>query len=269
MDAEAVVRQGFGLILAAVAVALLGLAVLVVFWGRGGLFDRGLTATVALHDFALPADYSVDPLAISDALVAQMLQRTQSDVALRLMLEQDTADMLREIAIPRLVNAGVVRRIFDEMPGIGTVIAMPDYHALARVTLSNRGAADLADVALTLPGAIRAQGVEAAVHEGDIASVRLPALAAGETAQITVWLALSPTEIAARAGEIRVGSQAGGRGAVQLYAALTGWGGAELQVRPWARWMAAAFVTAAVALALAALVMRLGLALRGTRFLGG
>lgn len=260
-------RRTLALILALLLLAGLAAAGILVLVGQGDALDRrGLRAAVSLGPFAVPEGFDVDPAVISDELVARMQARVDTDLALGLLLGEEEVAILRDQAIPRIVNAGVLRRMLEEMEGLGTVIEVAGVRALAEVEVANRGPAPLADVSLTMPAATRAEGLAGPapalrVHEGDLASVTLPALAAGEVARLRLWLALPPAEVAARGREVRLGAAGGVEGSVRLYAAMTGWSGADLQVRPLARWIIAGLL----ALVAVGAVGVMGLALRPAR----
>lgn len=259
------------LILAGLAVLAVSLVSFLVLMGNAEVLDRQpLVARVTLAPFALPAGYAVDPVAITDELVARMRSRVDNDMALQMMLGTEESVILREQAVPRLVNAGVLRRMLEEMEGLGTVIEMADYHALAEVEIRNRGTVPLEDVALVLPGAGRIEGIAGAAPvleagENGLAAVTLPALQPGEVSRFRLWLVPSPEELAVRAGEIRLGAATDPSGTVHLYSSQTKWNGAALQVLPWARWLIAGLLGLMALGSLAAVALSLGAVLRKPR----
>ncbi|MZR14948.1 hypothetical protein GQE99_18150 [Maritimibacter sp. DP07] len=256
--------------IASAAIAMSCIAALMVMTGRWEQV-RGtpLTADVVLNEVAVPSDYNIDPVVISKELVARMQNRSQNDLALNILLGDEGNALLRDRAVPRLVNPGVVRRMVQEMEGLGSVIAFADYHSYGRVTVTNRSDTALEDVAMTLPTALRAErdGERLALGEHDdaLASVTLGRMEPGAAQTISVWFAADPGVISGRASDMRVGADAGVRGAVRTYQASTRWNGSELQVRPWARWLVAGMLTAVTVAALAALALLLVTAIRRAR----
>ncbi|MBV7407713.1 hypothetical protein [Maritimibacter sp. DP1N21-5] len=256
--------------LVSLAIAATCLAVLTVLTGRwDALRGVPLTGQIVLNDIAVPADYVIDPLVISDELVARMQKRSEADLALNILLGENGNELLRDRAIPRLVNAGVVRRMLDEMEGLGTVIAFGDYHAFGRVRVTNRGEDVLNTVALVMPEIARAERsgepLEVRAHENGLMSVALDTLDPGEAAEIAVWFTSTPDALLAQEDSFGLGALGALRGEMHVYRPSTGWNGAELQVRPWARWIVAAVLSAVCVAALATLALLIAGAIRGRR----
>lgn len=246
--------------IASAAIAALCIAALLVMTGRWeAVRGTPLTADVVVNEVAVPADYAIDPVVVSDELVKRMQRRSETDLALNILLGENGNTLLRERAVPRLVNAGVVRRMVQEMDGLGTVIAFADYHSFARIVVTNRSGAELTDVALTLPAAARAerdgQILDLREHKNGLTSVSFDTMAPGEQVALSVWFTDAPGVVASRAGDMRVGASGGVRGSVRTFQSVTHWNGAELQVRPWARWLVAGVLTAVTVAALAALAL--------------
>ena len=256
--------------LVSLAIAATCLAVLTVLTGRwDALRGVPLTGQIVLGDLAVPADYAIDPVVVADELVARMQKRSEADLALNILLGDNGNELLRDRAIPRLVNAGVVRRMIDEMDGLGTVIAFADYHAFGRVRVTNRGDETLSTVAVVMPEIARAefagQRLDVRGHDNGLFSVTLDALAPGETAEIAVWFTQSPEALLAQEAHFGLGAMGAMRGELHVFRPTTGWNGAELQVRPWARWIVAGVLTAVCVAALAALGLLVIGAIRGRR----
>src|SRR6056297_284384 len=244
------------------SLSLAALAVLSGQWARGGL-----VAEVRLAPFALPATIGIDDEEIALALSTRLQQRVERDTALRLLLGGEGRDRMREVVVPRLLNAGVIRRLIEDTPSLGAMIEAEAYRGLATVRIENRTGAELTDVAITLPEALRAEragdAVPLARHGESLRSITLPALAANESASLTIWMAAPPEALAARAGEMRLGavrqSGTGGQsaageaeaedGIVQLRGQPGAWIGADLEIRPWARWLVAGLLALLGALA--------------------
>jgi hypothetical protein len=236
---------------ASLALGILAAAALAALGGMAtGLGRSGLSADVALHPFVLPSDFGLDADAVAAALVTELQDRLAADIAIRLLLEEEENTIMGEVVLPRLINAGVFRRIFAGLPGIGSVTALTDVRAIAQVTVRNTTENRLTDIALLVPGLLRGQGglvVPAADGPG---SVTLPALAPGESADLTLWLATD-------APPLSLGAAGGLRGDLRTYRALTGWRGADLQVMGWARWLVAGLLGLALVAAAAGLFLSL------------
>lgn len=236
---------------ASLALGLGAAAALAAFGGLAAQLGRGgLSAEVTLHPFVLPADFGLDADAVATALVAELQDRLAVDIALRMLLEEEDNAIMADVVLPRLINAGVFRRIFAGLPGIGSITALAEVRTVARVTLRNDTENPLTDVALLVPGLLRGEGGTITPATDAPGSVTLPALAPGATADLTLWLSTDRPEI-------RLGAAGALRGDVRTYGALTGWRGADLQVIGWARWLVAGLLALALATAAAGLVLSL------------
>lgn len=237
--------------LALLLVLALSLAGLAVFTGAARMWNtNALSAEVRLQPLALPSDVSLDTVAVADALVAEMRSTAERDVALRLSLGQENADKIGEVVVPRLVNSAVIRRMIEAVPALQTVLRLPELETLARIDLHNTGTVPLEDVALTLPGLVRAEeasGTPVSVVETQtgLTAVNAGALAAGETREITAWLSV-PLDGGTVRGQVALGAANDIDGAVFIHPA-SGWVGEDLAIHPWARWLVAA-ILAGVAL---------------------
>jgi hypothetical protein len=242
------VAQSLALFLV-LAVSLAGLAV---FTGVARLWAvSDLSAEVRLQPLSLPSDVGLDTVAVAEALVAEMQEHAEGDVALRLSLGSENSEKITEIVIPRLVNSAVIRQLIETVPALQTVIALPELKAVARIELRNTGAVPLEDVALTLPRLVRAErpgGEMAGVAETQTGLTALNAgtLAAGEVREIVAWLAAPIEGTGEVRGQIALGAAGGIDGAVFIHPAR-GWMGEDLAIHPWARWLVAA-ILAGVAL---------------------
>jgi len=192
-------------------------ALLVVLGGWGRIAGSDLKARVQMHQIKVPAGYEIDPRRISDELVRRMQRRSEVDMALRVLLGEEGNELLRERAVPRLLNAGVLRRMIDEMDGLGTVIAFAEYKAWSEITVTNSGASLLEDVAITLPHAVQAEtasggAIELRKHDGNLSSTALGHLKPGMSLTLIVWFDRVPEQVVARSSEIRIGAAVGSRG---------------------------------------------------------
>jgi hypothetical protein len=256
--------------------ALIGwacVAALLVLVGRwDDVVGPPLVGDLVLHEVQVPAAFKIDPVLIADELVKRMQRRSESDLALRILLGDKGNELLRDRAVPRLVNAGVVRRMVEEMEGLGTVIAFGSYRSYAPISIRNTGETTLDDVAITLPHAVLAERgdgggpLEISEHDAALGAISLGRLAPGAAVLIHAWFDEPPAAIAARGDAIRLGADGGVRGNMRVYPAAAGWNGADLQVLPWARWLIAAVLAAVAFAAFATLALTAANAWQRLRF---
>jgi len=235
-------------------------ATLAIFGKWPDLFGRQLSAEIQLSEVELPAAFRIDPVLISNEISSRMTQRTETDTALRIMLNAGQNELLRNRAIPRLVNAGVIRRMLGDMEGLGTVIDFSTYKSYARVTIENRSPRALNDVALVLPYARRAERLDQEelvfrLLDGSIGAISIPTLQPKETAEINVWLDTPSSNIVEQESRILLGAAESIRGGVRLYGATSNWNGADLEVFVWARWLVALFCVSIAFGAMAGVVL--------------
>ena len=235
-------------------------ALLVMLGGWERISGPTLSARVLIHPLQVPSTYAIDDEVISDELVRRMTRRAEMDAALRIMLGNETNEMLRERAIPRLLNAGVLRRMIQEMEGLGAVIAFAGYRSWGEVSVINSGPETLQDVAITLPFADRVElaggeALERKAFEGELAAISLGTLDAGEIKTVQVWFNATAEDVAARGRDFRIGADGGVRGSVNLYDPARTWNGAELEIEVWARWLIAAILALAAFAAFGALFL--------------
>jgi hypothetical protein len=235
-------------------------ALLVILGGWERIAGPDLKARLLVHQVKVPAGYEIDPNRISDELVRRMQRRSEMDMALRVLLGDEGNALLRERAVPRLLNAGVLRRMIDEMDGLGTVIAFAGYRAWSEVTVSNSSALPLEDVAITLPHAAHAETaaggfIELSKHDRDLSSATLGRLEPGESLALFVWFDQPPEQVMARSSDIRIGADGEVRGRSLVYDPDHAWNGADLEVEPWARWLVAAVLSVITCACLAVLTL--------------
>lgn len=245
---------------------LIGAACLAALLVLFGMWDRvagnPLSARVLIHPLQVPSTYSIDDKDISGELVRRMTVRAERDAALRIMLSDEVNKTLRERVIPRLLNAGVLRRMIKDMQGLGTVIAFAGYGSWAEIAVTNSGGEALEDVAITLPFAARVEtsagdALELKTYGGGLGAASFGSLAAGETMHLRAWFEAPAPDVASRSHDIRIGADGGVRGKVSLYDPARGWNGAELEIEPWARWLIAGLLAFAASAAFAALILLL------------
>lgn len=230
-----------------VAVSALAAATTLVVIGKWhDLFGPRFSAEIQLHEVAVPSTFRIDPVLISDEIATRMTKRTETDTALRIMLSAGQNELLRERAIPRLISAGAIRQMLDDMEGLGSVRDFATYKSYAQVRIENQTAEVLSDVALVLPHAKTAESPGAVnldfrLAEGEIGAISIPALNPGETVDLNVWFDGVPKKIVERKSRILLGADGGIRGGVRVYGATSNWNGADLEILLWARWLVAVF----------------------------
>lgn len=212
------------------------------------LAPGGLKADVVLADYPLPDGFGLAPQEVSDFLVAEMQERVLGDVAMRLILGTDNQQKLHDVIIPRLLNAGVIRKMIKEVQPLADVLSIGQFKSTARIVVRNDGAATLTDVAMIVPDATRAEdgsGVVSIVPtQPGLSAINLGDMAPGEQKSITVWRSaaadFSPTAI----GQFSLGAAKGIRGQFDVLGARD-WLGAGLEKFTWARWLVAGLLAAA------------------------
>lgn len=227
-------------------------------WSVSALWQPKLVAEIRVQDFDLPANFSMDPNEVSDELSAQLQRRATSDAALRFLLGGEGQQQVAEVVVPRLLNAGVIRRMISEMDTLGTVLEATEFHGLVTGHIRNDGDTPLAEVALTLPGALRAEVNDGTVLDiaeprEDLSVVNFGTLEAGDDVPFMVWLDRPASTLAALPQFVRTGSR-GSDGVVEMRG-NENWFGADLEVAPWARWLIAGLLTLGTVLAFVALAM--------------
>jgi len=155
--------------------------------------DRGLSARVAVTDFPLPTGFGIAPEAVVEYLSTTMMARSETDIALRIALGTDGLARLGEVAIPRLLNAGVIRTMVRDVPQLADTFRLAELRAVAPIIIRNNTATAISDVAMTLPGALRAQTTDGAPIKVSETAAQIPALDLGEIGpgdgrEVTVWL---------------------------------------------------------------------------------
>lgn len=234
-----------------VAASALGLAALA--GSARHLFPTPLTAEVQLHDFVMPAAVAIDRNVLSEGLLRQIRLRAESDVALRMTLDDQTRAQLDSLIIPRLVNPSVTSRLIEDVSALSAVIELADYQSAAEITVANRTGAPLEDVVVTLPAVLQAEDRDGARFDllstpTGLAAIRIGTLEANGSRSLTAWLGQPVAELQARDADIRVGAADGVNGRVYLFG-RTGWLGRDLETFLWARWVVGFLVACAGLLA--------------------
>lgn len=213
----------------------------------GALAPGGLKADVVLADYPLPDGFGVAPKEVSDFLVSEMQERVLADIAMRLVLGTDNQQKLHDVVIPRLLNAGVIRKMIEEVQPLADVLSIGQFKSTARIIVRNDGAATLTDVAMIVPDAVRAEDGNGVVHivqtQPGLSAINVGDMAPGEQRSITVWRSAAADFSSAAIGQFSLGAANGVRGQFDVLGAHD-WLGAGLEKFTWARWLVAGLLVA-------------------------
>ncbi|MHA6728825.1 hypothetical protein [Devosia sp. A369] len=199
-----------------------------------------LVAEVQLQQFRLPAGFGIDPPLIAGHMVTQLKDRVDKDVALSVILGTEGARQLREVVVPRLVHPDLIARMMDNIPPLKTLTEVQNYRSSATVSVHNEGATVLTDVALTLPGTLRAETAEGPLTivtpvEG-LQTIILADLQPNEIVVLEAWQDRRLDIEGALDARITVGA-AGVDGTVVIYGRQE-WAGQAFETNVWGRWAA-------------------------------
>lgn len=276
----------FALLLALVTGAAALAGVLVLSGQSRWYTGRALVARVDVAAFPLPEAFGIDPSSFSAYLSQTLQERARADIALRVIIGPTALAKLIENGLPRLVNTSMVRAMSHDYPALADLLAMSDIVATASIELRNDTGADLRDVALTLPGALRLMPQDGTT--GDLVTTRagttaleLGTLPAGGQWRGTVWLDRDfatppPTDDNGHPTEpgwlgLREGLAVGAAGRLRGTVLLSGdptWPGQLLEAVPPVRWLVTAllFLQFVAAVLLAFFALRPGLRARRGAF---
>ena len=207
------------------------------FW-PGPLLQVNLDSQI----FNLPASFELDPAEISEELSGILATRAQEDYAIRTLLGTEGQTQMADVVVPRLLNAGVIRRLIEDIDGLRTVISVAEYNALVTGQLENRSDLPMEDVALILPGAVLAESVDGqrftiSEPDLDLQSIEFGPLEPGQTIRFNVWFNTVPDPTSLEFfRQVRVGASKGIDGSVSFHGHQD-WFGQLLEVVPWARWI--------------------------------
>jgi hypothetical protein len=199
----------------------------------------------------------VDPEKVATFMAAELQERLDEDIAIRLTLKPDVVKKVKEIVLPRLVNVLAVSSMLHDVPELSALLDLSSFQRSISGTVTSTNAAD--DVALTVPGAVLAavdgQKVKVTTTSTGLAALELGPMTAGQSHQVTVWLDASATGSAMDLGQsILLGAANGERGRVLLWGDR-GWFGADVEALRWGRWLIGADLAAVLAFGLASLVL--------------
>jgi hypothetical protein len=217
-----------------------------------------LQAQLEFQNFRLPARFELDPAEISDELSRELSMRAQQDFAIRTLLGTDGQNKVADLVVPRLLNASVIRRLIEGVDALSTVISVSQYNGLVIGQIENSSDRPMEDVALILPGAADAEGVDGqrfTISEPgpDLKSIQFGTIEPGQTLHFNVWFNDVPDSAStAFADHVRLGASEGIDGNVSIYGQQD-WFGQSLEVVSWARWTVAAILALAFVGSFAAL----------------
>lgn len=240
---------GSGLILSS------GLGLLIMSGHARGLLAPDLRADLVVQDFPLPPDMGVDPGRVADFLSNELQDRLEDDVAIRLMLPEETRDRVSEIVLPRLMNVVAVQAMMDGIPELRALLELGSFRQTVTGMVHGRDAA--ADVALTVPGVVLASVdgvmVDITTTSTGMTAVELGDLAAGQSVGVVLWLDQS-APVSDLADMILLGAADGQRGRV-LLSGGRGWFGADVEALRWGRWVVGGVLGMVFIFGLASVVM--------------
>jgi hypothetical protein len=232
-----------------------GLGLLIMSGNARGLMARSLQADLVVQDFPLPPDMGVDPSQVADFLSRELQDRLEDDVAIRLMLPEETRDRVSEIVLPRLMNVVAVQTMMQGIPELRALLEMGSFRQTVSGDVRSRDAA--ADVALTVPGAVLASVdgaiVDITTTSTDMTAVELGEMAAGQSVHVVLWLDQS-APVADLADAILLGAADGVRGRV-LLSGDRGWFGADVEALRWGRWVIGGVLAIVLVFGLASVVV--------------
>ena len=214
-----------------------GLGLLVLSGSAISLIAPPLEARLVVQNFPMPNDFGIDPDRVAHFMVEKLDQRMDDDIGIRLSLKAEVIKSIKELALPRLMNAVVVKAMMREIPEISAILDLGAFHLSVSGQISTTEV--VKDVALTVPGALLAE-VDGERTEVTATSTGITALVLGDMVpdqvhQVTIWLGESALENDL-GKSIRVGADRGVRGRVLLWG-TQGWFGADLEALRWSRWL--------------------------------
>lgn len=233
------------------------LGLLVMAGGARGVLSPPLQAELGVQDFPVPPDMGVDPDRVATYMAKELQQRLDDDLAIRLTLKADAVKKVKDIVLPRLLNAVAVQAMMHDIPELSALLDLRSFRRTVTGSITSTNAVD--DVALTVPGALLAavdgQKVKVTKTSTGMAALELGPMTAGQSHQVTLWLDASAA--GADLGQsILLGAANGQRGRVLLWGDH-GWFGADVEALRWGRWLIGADLAAVLAFGLASLILPL------------
>lgn len=243
-------ERGFGpyLLMAGLLSLACGVLSFVLLSGGGHLFKLSpLVAEVQVEAMAMPAAFRLDAEEIATDLSERLQRRATEDFALRTLLGSNGQQQVSEIVIPRLLNAGVIRRMIQEIPSLEAVTAVSSYKSYIALQVNNTGDIPLTDVAFSAPGAVRAEKSDGSdlpivTPDRDVDVVNLGNLEPGGEVNVRIWFENLPEDILLQRDNFLLAARNVRSGQINFRGTGREWFGADLEVTPWGRWLVGAVV---------------------------
>ena len=233
------------------------LGLLVMAGGAREFLSPPLQAELGVQDFPVPPDMGVDPDRVATYMAKELQQRLDDDLAIRLTLKADAVKKVKDIVLPRLLNAVAVQAMMHDIPELSALLDLRSFRRTVTGSITSTNAVD--DVALTVPGALLAavdgQKVKVTKTSTGMAALELGPMTAGQSHQVTLWLDASAAGVDL-GQSILLGAANGQRGRVLLWGDH-GWFGADVEALRWGRWLIGADLAAVLAFGLASLILPL------------
>lgn len=232
-----------------------GLGLLVMSGNARALLAPGLQAELVVQDFPLPPDMGVDPVEVADFMARELQGRLRDDVAIRLTLPEELLQRVNDIVLPRLMNVVAVQEMMQGIPELRALLELGSFRRTVSGQVQSRD--EVADVALTVPGAVLATAdgaiVDITTTSTGMTALELGDMAPGQTLQVVLWLDDS-AGLQDLGRSILLGATDGQRGRV-LLGGDRGWFGADVEVLRWGRWVIGGVLASALVFGLASLVL--------------
>ena len=132
-----------------------GLGLVVLAGGARGLFAPALQAELVVQDFPIPQGFGLDPKRVAGFMSEELGQRLEDDIAIRITLKADVMKKVRDIVLPRLMNAVAVQSMMHDIPELSAILDIAAFERTIQGSIRSAKAAQA--VALTVPGALLAE----------------------------------------------------------------------------------------------------------------
>jgi len=211
---------------------------LFVLSGKGRtLLAPSLQAELVVQNFLVPPGFGLDPDRVAGFMAAELKQRLEDDVAIRVTLKPDVIKKVKDIVLPRLMNVVAVQSMMRDIPELSAILDIGTFRRTVSGTV--RSISAMQDVALTVPGALLAvvdgDKVKITTTSTGLKALELGSMAAGQSHEVTLWL--DEGALHADLGRsIKLGAAEGLRGRVLLWGDQD-WFGADMEALRWTRWL--------------------------------
>ena len=232
-----------------------GLGLVVLAGGARGLFAPALQAELVVQDFPIPQGFGLDPKRVAGFMSEELGQRLEDDIAIRITLKADVMKKVRDIVLPRLMNAVAVQSMMHDIPELSAILDIAAFERTIQGSIRSAKAAQA--VALTVPGALLAEvdgeKVKVITTSTGMQALNLGDMAAGQSHQITVWM--DATSLGVDMGKsVKLGAADGQRGGVLMWGDQ-GWFGADVEPLRWSRGLIGAVLAGVLLFGLLSLLL--------------